>query len=69
MIVGLGIEDTVQDIFQKWNSIFGAVVTEAVLLATLYVYTKDPRRQSQIGVLDLKGCSTQQHGNPPPFCG
>ena len=30
------------------------------------VHTKDPRRQSQVGAVDLKGCSTQQHGNPHP---
>ena len=34
IIVGLGIENTVQDIFQKGNSIFRAIDTEADLLPT-----------------------------------
>ena len=36
IIVGLGIEDAVQGIVQKWNSIFGAIDTEAAPLATFY---------------------------------
>ena len=73
IIVGLGIENTVQDIFQKGNSIFRAIDTEADLLPTFCGAHQGPKETVAGRGCRLEGlldsATRQPHPPPPPFCG
>ena len=70
VIVRLGTESTVQDILQKRNSIFGAMDTEADVLATLYGAHHGQEETvadwgcGLEGLLDLATRQAQIPGNP-----
>ena len=65
IIVGLGIEDTVQGIFQKWNSIFGAMDTEADLLATFCGAHQGPKETVAGRGCRLEGLLDSATRQPP----
>ena len=65
IIVGLGIEDTVQGIFQKWNSIFGAIDTETDLLATFCGAHQGPKETVAGRGCRLEGLLDSAARQPP----
>ena len=65
IIVGLGIENTVQGIFQKWNSIFGAMDTEADLLDTFYGAHQGPEETVAGRGCRLQGLLDSATRQPP----
>ena len=65
IIVGLGIEDTVKDIFQKRNSIFDAIDTEADLLATFYGAHQGPEEAVAGRGCRLEGLLDSATRQPP----
>ena len=65
IIVGLGIEDTVQGIFQKWNNIFGAIDTEADLLATFCGVHQGPEKTVAGRGCRLEGLLDSATRQPP----
>ena len=66
MIVGFGIEDTVQhEMEQKWNSIFGAIDTEADLLATFCGAHQGPKETVAGRGCRLEGLLDSAAWQPP----